>query len=191
MENEYARQRSPVPQGLRYNLESNMSNMRNVQPIQPMQPMPTMQPIYASYMPPMALNDFSMTQQSQVYASPPSYHQHNGMMNYSQTYNPHVQNYQPVHQELRYDYNYAAESNHGIGHPQNMPSKIQEENTRSPKRESTFTNFMKNDENVTKKKDSCVEEKRAETIEKIEVENLKKRSLSLEVIQTTEIEPAM
>lgn len=185
-ENDYARQRNPVPQGLRYNLESNMGNIRNVQPIQPIQPM---QPIYASYMPPMALNDFSMTQQSQVYASPPSYPQHNGMMNYSQTYNPHVQNYQPVHQD-RYEYAYPGESSFGMAPPQNnRPNKIQEESARSPKRESTFTNFMKNDENATKKKD-FVEEKRAETVEKIEVECVKKRSLSLEVSKTAEPEPA-
>ena len=180
-ENDYSRQRNQPPQGLRYNLDSNMGNMRNVQPIQPI---PAMQPIYASYMPPMALNDFSMTQQSQVYASPPSYPQHNGMMNYSQTYNPHVPSYQPMHQDSRYEFSYPGESSFGMAPPQaNRPNKIQEENTRSPKREATFTNFMKNDENVTKKKDQF-EEKRAETVEKIEVECAKKKSLSLEVDKT-------
>ena len=151
-ENDYSRQRNQPPQGLRYNLDSNMGNMRNVQPIQPI---PAMQPIYASYMPPMALNDFSMTQQSQVYASPPSYPQHNGMMNYSQTYNPHVPSYQPMHQDSRYEFSYPGESSFGMAPPQaNRPNKIQEENTRSPKREATFTNFMKNDEKSQKRRTS-------------------------------------
>lgn len=158
-----------------------MGNMRNVQPIQPIQ---AIQPIYASYMPPMALNDYNMTQQSQIYASPPSYPQHNGMMNYSQTYNPPVPNYQPVHQDSRYEISYAGESSFGMTPPQaSRPSKIQED-ARSPKREATFTNFMKNDETTTKKKDQF-EEKRAETVEKVEVDCAKKKSLSLEVEKAT------
>lgn len=156
-----------------------MNNMRSVQPIQ------TIQPIYASYMPPMALNDYNMTQQSQVYASPPSYPQHNGMMNYSQAYNPPVPSYQPKHQDSRFEFSYAGESSFGMAPPQaNRPSKIQEENARSPKREASFPNFMKNDDNATKKKDQF-EEKRVETIEKIEVECAKKKSLSLEVEKTS------